>query len=152
MIFTDTTVLVINLVGAAVVGEREHGTFEDSLVKPERPSEIALVQRKRDPAGGQAVVATGCARLAVPVADSVALLSLDVALPPSAVTSPVISMVTAASSVPQFVLLANSVSALLSHGADIEIVWPQLLAVAVAGAMFLVIALTRFRTMLARQA
>ena len=37
------------------------------------------------------------------------------------------------------------------RGAGIDIVWPQLLAVAAAGVFFLVIALARFRAMLARQ-
>jgi ABC-2 type transport system permease protein len=48
----------------------------------------------------------------------------------------------------QFVKMTQAV---LYRGAGIEIVWPQLLAVAAAGAVFLVIALTRFRSMLARQ-
>lgn len=48
----------------------------------------------------------------------------------------------------QFVKLTQAV---LYRGAGLDIVWPQLLAVAAAGAFFLVIALARFRAMLARQ-
>ena len=48
----------------------------------------------------------------------------------------------------QFVKLTQAV---LYRGAGVDIIWPQLLAVAAAGAFFLVIALTRFRAMLARQ-
>ncbi|MGE5452303.1 MAG: ABC transporter permease [Acidobacteriota bacterium] len=48
----------------------------------------------------------------------------------------------------QFVKLTQAV---LYRGAGVDIIWPQLLAVAAAGAFFLVIALARFRAMLARQ-
>ena len=48
----------------------------------------------------------------------------------------------------QFVKLTHAV---LYRGAGLDIVWPQLLAVSVAGAVFLFIALSRFRSMLARQ-
>lgn len=48
----------------------------------------------------------------------------------------------------QFVKLTQAV---LYRDAGLDIVWPQLLAVAVAGALFLFIALGRFRAMLARQ-
>ncbi|MBY0233551.1 MAG: hypothetical protein K2W93_01125, partial [Burkholderiaceae bacterium] len=41
--------------------------------------------------------------------------------------------------------------AVIYRGAGLEIVWPQLLAIAAAGALFLFIALTRFRSMLAKQ-
>lgn len=48
----------------------------------------------------------------------------------------------------QFVKLTQAV---LYRGAGIDVVWPQLLAVGAAGAFFLVLALHRFRSMLARQ-
>ncbi|MGQ0595982.1 ABC transporter permease [Aquabacterium sp.] len=48
----------------------------------------------------------------------------------------------------QFVKMTQAV---LYRGAGLDIVWPQLLAVAAAGVLFLFIALTRFRSMLARQ-
>ncbi|MFV3573807.1 hypothetical protein ACNJJD_21295, partial [Mycobacterium tuberculosis] len=48
----------------------------------------------------------------------------------------------------QFVKLTQAV---LYRDADLALVLPQLLAVSAAGALFLVIALTRFRSMLARQ-
>ncbi|AWI53973.1 hypothetical protein DEH84_11440 [Aquabacterium olei] len=48
----------------------------------------------------------------------------------------------------QFVRLVQSV---LYRDAGLDIVWPQLLIVTAAGAFFLVIALSRFRSMLARQ-
>ena len=48
----------------------------------------------------------------------------------------------------QFVKLTQAV---LYRGAGLSIVWPQLLAVAACGAAFLVMALSRFRSMLARQ-
>ena len=48
----------------------------------------------------------------------------------------------------QFVKLTQAV---LYRGAGLDIVWPQLLAVAAAGALFLALALHRFRSMLAKQ-
>jgi ABC-2 type transport system permease protein len=48
----------------------------------------------------------------------------------------------------QFVKMTQAV---LYRGAGLDIVWPQLLAVAATGIVFLFIALTRFRSMLARQ-
>ena len=48
----------------------------------------------------------------------------------------------------QFVKLTHAV---LYRGAGLDTVWPQLLAVSVAGGAFLFIALSRFRSMLARQ-
>lgn len=48
----------------------------------------------------------------------------------------------------QFVKLTHAV---LYRGAGLGIVWPQLLAVGASGALFLVLALRRFRSMLARQ-
>ncbi|WP_042270576.1 ABC transporter permease [Paraburkholderia heleia] len=48
----------------------------------------------------------------------------------------------------QFVSLTQ---AILFRGAGLEIVWPQLAGVSAAGAFFLALALTRFRSMLAQQ-
>lgn len=48
----------------------------------------------------------------------------------------------------QFVALTQAV---LFRGAGLDIVWPQLAGIAAAGGLFLVLALTRFRAMLARQ-
>ena len=48
----------------------------------------------------------------------------------------------------QFVTFTQAV---IYRGAGLDIVWPQLLAISAAGALFLFIALTRFRSMLARQ-
>ena len=48
----------------------------------------------------------------------------------------------------QFVKLTQAV---VYRGAGPEVIWPQLLMVSGAGALFLFIALTRFRSMLARQ-
>ncbi|WP_321898674.1 ABC transporter permease [Paraburkholderia heleia] len=48
----------------------------------------------------------------------------------------------------QFVSLTQ---AILFRGAGLEIVWPQLAGVSAAGALFLALALTRFRSMLAQQ-
>jgi ABC-2 type transport system permease protein len=48
----------------------------------------------------------------------------------------------------QFVKFTQAV---IYRGAGLDIVWPQLLAVSAAGALFLFIALTRFRSMLAKQ-
>ncbi|MFM0591629.1 MULTISPECIES: ABC transporter permease [Paraburkholderia] len=47
----------------------------------------------------------------------------------------------------QFVTLTQ---AILFRGADIHVVWPQLLGVTLAGGIFLTLALTRFRSMLAQ--
>jgi ABC-2 type transport system permease protein len=48
----------------------------------------------------------------------------------------------------QFVKLTQAV---IYRGAGLDVIWPQLLMVSGAGALFLFIALTRFRSMLARQ-
>lgn len=48
----------------------------------------------------------------------------------------------------QFVALTQ---AILFRGAGIDVVWPQLLGVTVAGGLFLALALTRFRSMLAQE-
>ncbi len=48
----------------------------------------------------------------------------------------------------QFVKFTQAV---IYRGAGLDIVWPQLLAVSAAGALFLFVALTRFRSMLAKQ-
>lgn len=48
----------------------------------------------------------------------------------------------------QFVSLTQ---AILLRGAGVDIVWPQLAGVSAAGALFLALALTRFRSMLAQQ-
>ena len=48
-----------------------------------------------------------------------------------------------------FVSLSQAV---LYRGADIDIIWPQLLVIAAEGAVFLAVALSRFKAMLARQA
>ncbi|SDC96289.1 ABC transporter permease [Paraburkholderia lycopersici] len=48
----------------------------------------------------------------------------------------------------QFVSLTQ---AILFRGAGLDIVWPQLAGVSAAGALFLLLALTRFRSMLAQQ-
>ena len=47
-----------------------------------------------------------------------------------------------------YVKLAQGV---LYRGADFALVWPHFAAMAVIGLVFLVVALTRFRSMLARQ-
>ena len=52
------------------------------------------------------------------------------------------------SPVTQFVMFAQSV---LFRNADLSIVWPQLAILSVAGVVFLVLALSRFRQMLAKQ-
>jgi ABC-2 type transport system permease protein len=46
-----------------------------------------------------------------------------------------------------FVSFSQSV---LSRGAGIDVVWPHIAALAVLGAAFLALALSRFRTMLAK--
>jgi len=49
----------------------------------------------------------------------------------------------------QYVTLAQAV---LYRGAGPDIIWPQLLIIAVTGSLFLWIALSRFRSMLSKQA
>ncbi len=192
-IVTNVTVLAIILVGAAVIREREHGTIEHLLVMPVRPSEIAMAKILAN--GGVILLAVMLSLglvvhlwLQVPLAGSVGLFLLGTALYLFAVTALGILLATAASSMPQFGLLAAPVyvvlyllsgaatpvesmpqliqgivqispttqfvkltQSVLYRGAGLDIVWPQLLAVAAAGALFLFIALTRFRSMLARQ-
>jgi ABC-2 type transport system permease protein len=193
-IVTNVTVLSIILVGAAVIREREHGTIEHLLVMPVRASEIAMAKILAN--GGVILLAVVLSLwfvvhlwLQVPIAGSVALFTLGTGLYLFAVTALGILLATAASSMPQFGLLAapvyvvlyllsgaatpvesmplviqhivqaspttryvSFVQAVLYRDAGVDIVWPELLAISVAGALFLFMALTRFRTMLARQA
>ncbi|MDO9237510.1 MAG: ABC transporter permease [Aquabacterium sp.] len=192
-IVINVTVLAIILVGAAVIREREHGTIEHLLVMPVRPSEIAMAKILAN--GGVILLAVMLSLwlvvhlwLQVPLAGSVGLFLLGTSLYLFAVTALGILLATAASSMPQFGLLAAPVyvvlyllsgaatpvesmpqwiqtivqvspttqfvkltQSVLYRGAGLDIVWPQLLAVAATGVCFLVIALTRFRSMLARQ-
>ena len=193
-IVTNVTVLSIILVGAAVIREREHGTIEHLLVMPVRASEIAMAKILAN--GGVILLAVVLSIwlvvhlwLGVPLAGSVILFTLGTGLYLFAVTALGILLATAASSMPQFGLLAapvyvvlyllsgaatpvesmppliqhivqaspttqyvNFVQAVIYRSAGVEIVWPELLIISLAGALFLFMALTRFRTMLARQA
>lgn len=84
--------------------------------------------------------------LAAPV--YVVLYLLSGAATPVESMPQIIQHVVQVSPATQFVKMTQAV---LYRGAGVEIVWPQLLAIAAAGGVFLVVALARFRSMLARQ-
>ncbi|WP_454720768.1 MULTISPECIES: ABC transporter permease [Cupriavidus] len=72
----------------------------------------------------------------------------------SGAATPVQSMPAAMQHAVQFLpttQFVNLTQAILFRGAGLEVVWPQLLGVTAAGAVFLALALTRFRSMLTQQ-
>ncbi|NDW05096.1 ABC transporter permease [Jiella pacifica] len=109
-VVNDVALLSVILAGAALIREREHGTIEHLLVMPVTPAEIMLGK-----IWPMAVVVMGAAFfsitvvvqtwLAIPVAGSLWLLMLGMALQLFATTSLGIFLATIAGSMPQFGLL-----------------------------------------------
>lgn len=187
-IISNVTMLAIILAGAAVVREREHGTMDHLLVMPVNPFEIAMSKILAN--GLVIVVAVGLSLylvvrqlLGIPIAGSVPLFMVGVALYLFFAASVGVFLATIARTMPQlgllFILVAvplNMLSgantplesmppflrtimqaspsthfvsfaqAILYRGAGFDVIWPQYLAVAAMGCLFLGLALLRFRS------
>ena len=191
-ILETVTMLSILLVGAAVIRERERGTIEHLLVMPIRASEIVVAKIW---ANGLVVMVAAALSLLivveqvlkVPIAGSVPLFLIGIAIYLFAITSLGILLATIANTLPQFALLSIPVfltlnmlsggpsplesmpeplqaavqlspamhfvkfaQSVLCRGAGFDVVWPDLAILSVLGALFLAVALARFRSMLAR--
>ncbi len=192
-IVTNTTLMSIVLVGAAVIREREHGTIEHLLVMPVRASEIATAKILTN---GLMILVVALLSLwlvvnrylGVPIAGSVPFFALGTLIYLFSATSAGVYLATLAPSMPQFGLLAVPIyaiayllsgaatpvesmplwlqslvhflpttqfvsfsQAVLYRAAGPEAVWRQIAGMCVSGALFLALALARFRSMLARQ-
>ena len=109
-VISAVTMLSIILSGAALIREREHGTVEHLLVMPVSAAEI--MTSKVLSMGGVVLVAAGLSLtfmvqgvLGVPVAGSVTLFLVGVALHLFATTSLGILLATISGSMPQFAML-----------------------------------------------
>ena len=109
-VISAVTMLSIILSGAALIREREHGTVEHLLVMPVTPAEI--MTSKVLSMGAVVLVATGLSLnfmvqgvLEVPIAGSVTLFLVGVALHLFATTSLGILLATISGSMPQFAML-----------------------------------------------
>jgi ABC-2 type transport system permease protein len=191
-IVETVTMLSILLVGSAVMRERERGTIEHLLVMPIRASEIVVAKIWAN--GLVVMVASALSLLIVveqvlkvPIAGSVPLFLIGIAIYLFAITSLGILLATIANTLPQFALLSIPVfltlnmlsggpsplesmpeplqaavqfspamhfvkfaQSVLCRGAGFDVVWPDLAILGVLGAVFLSLALARFRSMLAR--
>ena len=181
------TLLGILLTGAALIREREHGTIEHLLVMPLTPLEIMLAKVW---ANALVILLSATAALllvvdlflGVPIAGSVPLFVLGLAVYLFALTAIGILLATLARSMPQFGLLSIPVflvmymlsgantpldampellqrimlvsptthfvafsQGVIFRGADLSLMWPQLLATAAIGAIAFFAALRRFR-------
>jgi ABC-2 type transport system permease protein len=107
----QVTMLILLLVGAAVIRERERGTIEHLLVMPLRPSEIAVAKIW---ANGLVVLLAAALSLLivvgqvlkVPVAGSIGLFVFGTAIYLFAIASLGILLATIANTTPRFALLA----------------------------------------------
>jgi ABC-2 type transport system permease protein len=186
-IIQNVTLLVIVLVGAALLREREHGTVEHLLVMPVRPAEIMIAKIW---ANGLVVVVAATASLwfvvhefmDVPLAGSLPLFVGGTALYQLSVGALAILLATFTGTMAQYGLLIIPVvtvldlmsgattpmesmpigwqytmqftptphyvafaQAVLYRGGGLDIVWPELAILVAFTAVFLGIALVRFR-------
>jgi ABC-2 type transport system permease protein len=191
-IVTNITMLAIILAGAAIIREREHGTMDHLLVMPLTPFEIAMSKVWANAlvitvAVGLSLAIVVRVILGIPVAGSVPLFMLGVALYLFFATAIGILLGTIARSMPQLGLLYMMIAlpmnllsggntpmesmpqflqtimsvspsthfvsfaqAILYRGAGLDVVWPQFLSVTAIGALFLALAVGRFRRMTAQ--
>ena len=191
-IINNITMLAIVLAGAAIVREREHGTMDHLLVMPLTPFEIAMSKVWAN--GLVITVATGLSLygvvgilLGVPIAGSIPLFMVGVAIYLFFATAIGIFLGTVSRSMPQLGLLfmllyapmnilsgsntplesmphwlATTMQAspsthfvsfaqqILYRGAGFDVVWPHYLFVALAGGLFLALAMLRFRSVAAQ--
>lgn len=191
-VVSNLTLLAIILVGAAVIREREHGTIEQLLVMPVRPSEIVMAKILTN----GAVIAIAALMslwlvvhywLDVPINGSIPLFTAGMIIYLFSVSSLGIWLATLAPTMPQFGLLTLPIYVVmrlisgaesplesmpeffqyitwlspetqftqfsqdvLFRDAGFHTVWPKILMMSVAGALFLTLALSRFRSMLAQ--
>jgi ABC-2 type transport system permease protein len=118
-IINNISVLAIFLTGAAVLREREHGNIEHLLVMPLRPFELMFAKIW---ANGLVVVLVAMASLfvvvkgalGVPIAGSIPLFALGLAIYLFSVTALGIMLSTVVRSMPQFGLLAFPVFIVMS--------------------------------------
>lgn len=186
-IINSITMLAIILAGAAIIREREHGTMDHLLVMPLTPFEIATAKVWAN--GLVIILAVGLSLyivvrglLGIPIAGSIPLFMVGVAIYLFFATAIGIFLATIARSMPQFGLLYLLVyapmmllsggntplesmppwlamvmqaspsthfvafaQAILYRGADLAVVWPQFLIVALIGGLFFGLAILRFR-------
>ena len=152
--------LLLLLVGAAVIREREHGTIEHLLVMPVTASEIMLAKIL---ANGLVILVASTLSLlgvvhgllGVPINGSLSHYLLGTA------TYLFSGATTSRSNMPE---LARAISeywpstqyaiysqSVIFRGAGLHELWPQLLIMGIAGILFLGLALIRFRKMLETQ-
>ncbi|ASY30471.1 ABC transporter permease [Taylorella equigenitalis] len=192
-VVANVTLLVMILVGAAIIREREHGTIEHLLVMPVKASEIALSKIVTN--GGIIAIASLLSMyfvvhllLKIPINGSVPLYILGLIIYIYTIASLALWLSTLAPTMPQFGLLCIPIyivsrllsgletpldsmdpiiqkltylspvtqfsifsQAVLFRDAGFEIIWPQLVILFITGSLFFVFALSKFRSMLARQ-
>jgi len=191
-IVNNVTMLAIILAGAAVVREREHGTMEHLLVMPVTPFQIAMSKLWANGLVITAAVGLSLAivvrlLLGIPIAGSVPLFLVGVAIYLFFSLAVGIFLGTVARSMPQlgllYVLVAVPLSLLsgsntpvqsmpaflrtimgfspsthfvsfaqsiLFRGAGLGLVWSHFVQVALTGALFLALAVVRFRSVAER--
>ena len=118
-LINNVSVLAIFLCGAAVLREREHGNLEHLLVMPLRPAELMFAKIW---ANGMVVMTVALislflvvrALIGVPIAGSVLLFALGLAVYLFSVTALGIMLATVVRSMPQFGLLAFPVFIVMS--------------------------------------
>lgn len=191
-IINNVTMLAIILSGAAVIREREHGTMDHLLVMPVTPFEIAMSKIWAN--GLVITIACGLSLaiivsqlLGIPIAGSVGLFMVGVAIYLFFATAIGIFLATIARTMPQLGLLyilvampmnmlsgsntplesmppflrtimmaspsthfVSFAQSILYRGAGSTVIWPDYLFVAVAGGLFMFLALLRFRAVAAQ--
>lgn len=189
----NAALLILILVGAAVIRERERGTIEHLLVMPVNSFELMMSKILANSLVITVVELLSVwliihGMLGVPINGSLALYALGLALFLFCIASLGVMLATVAPSMAQFGLLiipihmvtllfsgsttarsnmpelaqfiseywpqtqfANFAQNIVFRGAGWEIVWPQMLALALVGLVFLGYALLRFRKMLEQQ-
>jgi ABC-2 type transport system permease protein len=187
-LINSVTMLAIVLAGAAIIREREHGTMDHLLVMPVTPFEIAMSKIWANAlvitiAAALSIYGVIRAFLGIPIAGSIPLFLVGVAVYLFFATSIGIFLGTVARSMPQLGLLymliympmnmlsgsntplesmppwlatmmqaspsthfVSFAQAILYRGAGIDVVWPQFLIVALIAALFLGLAVFRFRS------
>lgn len=189
----NAALLILILVGAAVIRERERGTIEHLLVMPVNSFELMMSKILANSLVITVVELLSVwlivhGMLGVPINGSLALYALGLSLFLFCIASLGVMLATVAPSMAQFGLLiipihmvtllfsgsttarsnmpelaqaiseywpqtqfANFAQNIVFRGASWEIVWPQMLALALVGLAFLGYALLRFRKMLEQQ-
>ena len=171
-IINSVSMLAIILAGAAIVREREHGTMDHLLVMPLTPFEIAMSKVWANSlviivAVGLSLYLVVRALLGIPIAGSIPLFMVGVAVYLFFACAIGIFLGTVARSMPQLGLLyllatvmeaspsthfVSFAQSILYRGAGFDVVWPQFIFVAVVGGLFFLVAILRFRSTAAQTA